>query len=271
MKFRLAPFKSAGSAIAGVATYALTGYVALAAVLLIASHVAPQRVSAVSADFVPQFVLVACLQLALLHWYYWRNVAVTSQLIAQLQTRALGSGEVRTFTGPSEFHEYLRLRFPLANSVQVTHFSSGTRELASTEYRDILKDFVDRGGTFRRVIVDTLTREVWEKQRDFLITHAQKNVFLHYLAEVAVEKIKLLDIMVIDNVEVCLGGGYSMGFQYPTISIRHPEIVTFFSGYYRYLREKATNVKIDPFPDLKIVEDLVSRESQTWSRSDEPK
>jgi hypothetical protein len=268
MKFRLAPFRSVGSAIASVATYLLTGYIALAAVLLIASYVAPRYISVIGANFVPQFVLVACLQLALLHWYYWRNIAVTSQLIAQLQTRALGSGEVRTFTGPSEFHQYLGLRFPLATIVQVTHFSSGTRELASAEYGDILKVFVERGGIFRRVIVDTLSRDVWEKQREFLATHVGKSVFLHYLAEVHVEKIKLLDIMLIDNVEVCLGGGYSMGYQYPTISIRHPEIVAFFAGYYRYLREKSTNVKIDPFPQIEIVEDLVVRSTKTWKRSD---
>jgi hypothetical protein len=245
----------------------LTGVVAAAAGLLIATSIAPERVSKIASIFLPIFAIAVCVQLAMLHAYYWRSVSTTSQLIAQLQTRALGAGEVRTFTGPSEFHDYLALRFPLATFVQVTHFSSGTRELASQEYHEVLEAFVRRGGIFRRVIVDTLTPSVWEKQKSFLTTYDTKNVFLHYLAEVAVERIKLLDIMLIDNVEVCLGGGYSSGYQYPTISIRHPEIVAFFADYYRYLREKAINIKIDTFPQLETIDALIGRESRTWSRA----
>jgi hypothetical protein len=257
-------------AIAALGTSALAGYIAIAAAFLIARQIAPDRVAPLAVDFVPQFVLIVCAQLAVLHAYYRRNISVTARLIAQLQTRALGSGDIRTFAGPKEFHDYLRVRFELARVVQVTHFSAGTNEITSDDYRDIVAKFVERDGIFRRVVVDTLNREVWERQRDFMAAYGSKSAFLHYLPEVVVQRIKLMDIMLIDDGEVCLGGGYSIGYQYPTITIRHPEVVAFFVGYYKYLREKATNVKIDPYGDLEILDGLIDRESRTLNRGNTP-
>jgi len=251
-----------------LATHLLTGIIIAAAILLIGNNVAPEWTRRLTVNLLPLFAIAACGQMAVLLSLFFLNRAATQQLIAQLQTRSLGSGEVRTFVGPTEFHAYLALRFPLALVVQVTHFSSGTRESSGKDYEAVLDEFVMRGGTFRRVIVDTLSPHVWEAQRDFLQKYASNpGIFLHYLEEVAIDRMKALDIMLIDDVEVCLGGGYSMGYEYPTISIRHPEIVTFFVDYYRYLREKAMNVRIDPFPEPEIIDRLIARKTLTWPRA----
>lgn len=60
--------------------------------------------------------------------------------------------------------------------------------------------------------------------------------------------------MLIDDEEVCLGGGYITSFQHPTISIKNKNIVKFFSDYFEYLRDNSKNVRSDDNINMELID-----------------
>jgi hypothetical protein len=116
---------------------------------------------------------------------------------------AVRATAVRTFANQSEFHVYIRSRFSTASRIQVTHFASRSLSMHHAEYRNIADEFITRGGKYYRVICDSLDPEIWRDQQEWMTKYADKQFFLHYLRHVAVDNMKLMDIMLIDDDEVC--------------------------------------------------------------------
>jgi hypothetical protein len=140
-----------------------------------------------------------------------------------------GETDVLAFKDSTAFHEYLKHRFATANRVKVTHFSSRSIDASDDLYRAIAGELLTRGCAYHRVICDALSDEVWAEQIRWLEEHKDRPFVLHYLPTVAVgAKMKLLDIMIIDDSEVCFGGGYRSGLWFPVICVRNHEFVRFF-------------------------------------------
>lgn len=244
--------------------------VVIAGALYFVNQVAPELATKMMQQLLPLFVIVVVIQGAIS--YYSLEVTrltIASELealqkqvrLAVVESRAERITSVRRFQSPTDFHAYVGERFAAAKEVRVTHFSAGVTELTTDEYRNIVDAFLNRGGIYRRVLADTRSARVWREQKRMLDLYGEKrqHFMLHFLPFLAVNDMKALDIMIIDEEEVCIGGGYTQGFTVPVIAIRDPAVVKFFDKYYEYLLSKATGIRVDPFADTTFVSEMLER------------
>lgn len=152
------------------------------------------------------------------------------------------SFEVHVFPSARQFDAYLERRWRKAESVKAVHLSSKTliSRTPNTAYVDMLDNFVRSGGIYQRVISASGHPEILEDAEEFLRKHAGRRISIYVLPKVIVDGMRVLKIMLIDDSEVCLGGGLDSVMPRNTISIRQPEIVAFFVEYFAYLVGEST-------------------------------
>lgn len=162
----------------------------------------------------------------------------------------------KAFSSGEEFDDYLKHRLNSAKELSIIHFSS-TLSSSERDYVSIIDKFVDdRKGIFKRIIADS-TAKVYEWNYTELVRH-KNSTYLVFL----IDKIKIpgdmrtMGVMIIDDDEVCLGGGYRNFFTNPTISIQNKEIVKFYKDYYNYLLTMATPTRNSEF---KINDDIFKK------------
>ncbi|HYK04110.1 MAG TPA: hypothetical protein VE974_20325 [Thermoanaerobaculia bacterium] len=248
----------------------------IAALIYLLNQVAPEYATTLMTRLIPLFVVVTCIQGALMHAKLVHRGDAMMRMLEEMQQK-LGSAlaelrahpmpTVRVFTNAADFHAYIEERFATAVEVRVTHFSAGSSELLDDAYQRSMDSFIRRGGIYRRVIADTFSEEVWQAQKLMLDTYAdsRQQFKLHFVPFISVNDIKILDMMLIDDTELCLGGGYTQGLVIPVISIREPTVVKFFSNYYSYLKDKSQAVRVDRFPDRTFVDEMLTRAKESAS------
>jgi hypothetical protein len=189
-----------------------------------------------------------------------------ADLMARFDDLAQRSGDtdIIAFKDSTGFHEYVKHRFLIANRVKVTHFSARSIDASDDFYHTIAGDLLKRGCAYHRVIADALSDELWTEQIAWLEEHRDKPFVLHYLPTVAVaQHMKLLDVMIIDDVEVCFGGGYRSGLRFPVICVRNREFAQFFADYYEYLIGRSISINTYDGPEL--LRTLKARAEIRWT------
>jgi len=166
--------------------------------------------------------------------------------------------EYQGFNSGDEFDNYLANRFKIAKSVKVIHVNSQTSDKRQNRrYYEIMNDFVNAGNSFRRIFADTTNIDVYKWMKEDLQTFQNNKYFIHLLDKVKIHNIRTIAVMLIDDEEVCLGGGYVTSFQKPTISIKNKQIVKFFSDYFDYLRDNSINLKTDESLNIDVLEQRI--------------
>jgi len=228
----------------------------IAAVVFFLNQVAPEKAAPIMQRLVPLFVVVICVQGALTYSALGKAREQLDRLVREKQISS-----VISFDSSAAFHDYIAHRFAAAKEVRVTHMSSGVTELLTPDYLKIMDTFIRRGGIYHRMLCHTASVEVWEAQKTAIETYSnsEKQFLLHYLPNFSIERMQAVDLMLIDDAEVCFGGGYTMGLAPPVIAIRDPNIVRFFSNYYSYLLFKALPVRVDRYDGMALVENMLGR------------
>lgn len=150
-----------------------------------------------------------------------------------------------TFQTGDEFDDYLNSRLNRAKEIRVIHISSGTSK--DRNYPSIIESFIKKGKSFSRIFSDSANPDVvawiWNDLKKY--KDSNHNFFIYCLKDIRVEKeTRTMGIMLIDDTEVCLGGGYHMKRTQPTVCFRDPAVVEFFSDYYDQLERQAKGIRI---------------------------
>ncbi len=161
----------------------------------------------------------------------------------------------QSFTSGEDFDNYLANRFKEALSVKVIHInaqsSGGQRR---RRYDKIVEKFVKSEKIFIRIFSDTSNKEVYRWIKEDLGRFQDYKYFIHLIDKIKIEDIRTIGIMIIDDDEVCLGGGYKTSFTHPTIAIKNKNIVKFFSDYFTYLLNHSNPIRSDNETNWKILE-----------------
>ncbi|XOF34402.1 MAG: hypothetical protein ACL93V_03645 [Candidatus Electrothrix sp. YB6] len=206
----------------------------------------PEQVKGLIEYLIPLFIIVACLEILFI-----RENLKKFNCDSEFEYNSFNSGE--------EFDNYLANRFKTANSVKVLHVDAQTiPKRENRRYYDIADDFIKSGKSFRRIFSDTSNADVYQWMQEDLEKFQKDRYFAHLLDKVTIHNIRTIGIMLIDDEEVCLGGGYVTSFKHPTISIKHPDIVKFFSDYFDYLRDNSINLKTDEKINMDILEERIN-------------
>lgn len=223
------------------------------------SHPFVDRVQSV---LYPSFLVVVLFELYSLRTKIAPEVADIHHQIHELRRKFDEEFSYLAFASGNKFDEYLEERFRQANDVKVIHISSGTSDKRQQRgYYEILDTFIQRGGKFTRIFSDTSNEDVFRWIREDLVTYKGNNYFIHFLEDIKLADIKTIGIMIIDEKEVCLGGGYDTEFATPTLSIRNAVIVKFFLDYFNYLRLCAKPVRAPGKNiNLEILNSRISRD-----------
>lgn len=219
--------------------------IALAALVIFFGQVIfPEHIKVLTEYLIPLFIIVACLEILFI-----RENLKSLNRDSEFEYKSFNSGD--------EFDNYLANRFKTANSVKVIHVNS-IPKIENRRYHDIASDFIKSGKSFRRIFSDTSNVDVFQWMLEDLVTFQKDKYFAHLLNNVTIHNIRTIGVMLIDDEEVCLGGGYVTSFKSPTISIKHPEIVKFFSDYFDYLRDNSVNLKTDEKINTDILEERIN-------------
>jgi hypothetical protein len=225
----------------------IAGIAIAALVIFFGQIIFPEQVKSLTGYFVPLFIIVACIELLFI-----RDNLKRFNRNSDFEYKSFSSGD--------EFDNYIANRFKTANSVKVIHVDAQTiSKRENRRYYDILDDFIKSGKSFRRIFSDTSNIDVYHWMREDLLKFQKDKYFIHLLDKVKIHDIRTIGVMLIDDKEVCLGGGYVNSFQYPTISIKNSNIAKFFSDYFDYLRDNSVNLKTDEKINIDILEQRISK------------
>ena len=199
----------------------------------------PEKIGTISGFLIPLFIIVICLEI------YFIRTRLTNELVI-IKGRIDNKFEYQSFSSGETFDNYLANRFSKVKEIKVIHISSSTSDKRSgRKYYEILDDFIISGGKFRRIFSGTFNKDVFRWIREDLDRYKDKKYFIHCLDKVIIDEISTLGVMIIDDEEVCIGGGYMTSFKEPTISIRNSNIVRFYLDYFEYLRDNSIPIRSD--------------------------
>jgi hypothetical protein len=169
--------------------------------------------------------------------------------IRVIKTKVENNYTCRTFRSGVEFDDYLQDRTNSAKQVRIIHFSSTVSNL-ERKYVKIIDEFVEvKKGVFQRIIADS-TKEVYNWNFTELVHHKDSSYHVFLIDKIKIPvNMRTMGVMIIDDDEVCLGGGYQNFFVNPTISIKNHEITKFYKDYYEYLLTFSIPTR---YPDHKL-------------------
>jgi len=166
--------------------------------------------------------------------------------VRSLEEKIKASFQYSYFSSGEEFDSYLANRFERAKEVNVIHISAFTSDKrAKRRYYGIVDKFVKSGKIFRRIFCNTSNKDVFLWIKEDLEAYQNYRYFIYFLGSITIDKMRTLGIMIIDDDEVCLGGGYTSGIRHPTISIQNPDIVRFYMDYFGCLRGESRPIRSD--------------------------
>jgi hypothetical protein len=204
----------------------------------------PEKAKALIEYLTPLFILVVCIEILFIRD---NSKKLDRRLSFGLDYQSFNTGE--------EFDNYLSYRVKSAKSIKVVHVSS--QILGEGNYRrycKIMHDFIKAGNSVTRVFAETDNIDIYKWVKDDLLAYQNDRFFAHLLDKVQVRDLRTIGIMLIDEEEVCLGGGYVSSFQDPTISVKNKQIFKFFSDYFDYLKENSINLKTNENLKVTILE-----------------
>ena len=226
----------------------LIGIALIALCIFFGQLIFPEKAKILLEYLIPLFIIVACLEILFIR----ENLKSKLKLIGE---KICVDFEYQAFTSGDAFDNYLANRFKEASSVKVIHINSQTSDKRKNRrYYEILEDFVKSGKNFRRIFSDTTNKDVFKWMKEDLIKFKNDKYFIHLLDKMKIHNIRTIGVMLIDDEEVCLGGGYMTSFQHPTISIKNKNIVKFFSDYFEYLRDNSKNIRSDDNINMELID-----------------
>ena len=201
---------------------------------------------------IPVFIVVIFLEIFLNRDKMLSDISNTKESIKAIQEQILldithiresiyNETHLIPFNSKREFNDYLRFRLRRARHLRIIHMSSDTSypDPQKGGYHEIIKKFVTKEeNTLERIIPNpTDNKNVINWIKDDLKKYKGLKYSVFFKKNVYLENIRLMNIMIIDNDEVCLGGGYKIASKIPTISIKNTNIASFYIDYFVALRE----------------------------------
>ncbi|WP_020585975.1 hypothetical protein [Desulfobacter curvatus] len=225
----------------------IIGIAIIALIVFFSQLIYPEKAKVLIEYLIPLFIIVVCLEILFMRENF-KNMG--NKLNVDFEYQAFNTG--------GEFDNYLANRFKAAKSVKVVHINSQTsNKRENRRYYEIMSDFVKAGNSFRRVFSDATNIDVYKWMKEDLLAYKNDKYFVHLLDKIKIHNIRTIGIMIIDEEEVCLGGGYVTSFQNPTISVKNKQIVKFFSDYFDYLKDNSINLKTDENLKIDILEQRI--------------
>jgi hypothetical protein len=168
------------------------------------------------------------------------------------------------FVSGELFDDYLAYRFQRANDVKIIHISSSVSdENSERRYHEILDKYIKSGKILQRIFSDTTNKNVFKWILQDLKDYEKNKHFIYFLEEIKVGKILQADevrtqgIMIIDDNEVCLGGGYITSSKIPTISVRNKTFARFYLDYFNYLQSISIPIRSNHRNNAGYIENLL--------------
>jgi uncharacterized membrane protein YhdT len=236
----------------------------LAVIAFFAQAVAPGQIVVpdwVNHNIIPLFIVVILLEI------FFIRTRIMNYLEDIRENTETGF-TYQSFRSGEEFDKYLESRFQTAHDVKIIHISSlssgePAREREGRNYHKIVKAFIERGGILRRIFSDTSNKEVFQWIIDDLHEYKGHKCFIYFLKGVKVDRISTLGVMIIDENEVCLGGGYVTSFKNPTVAIKNRDLVKFYADYFDHLRNYSVFIDESNLDDLKERQSLLEESSNS--------
>lgn len=161
-----------------------------------------------------------------------KTQSIKDQIQLGYQFKAFDSGE--------QFDDYLNFRVNQAKVIKVIHLnsfpsSSTDQSYEKRSYNNIIEGFLKSKKTFHRIYCKSDNPNIQDWIRSDLQKYEHLNHLIYYLDKIELTNIRTISVMIIDEEEVCLGGGYKTSYKHPTIAIKNKEIVQFYTDYFNYL------------------------------------
>jgi len=224
----------------------LIAIVLIAIFVFFSQIISPVKAKNTIDHLLPIFIVVLCLEIIFIRNRY--------NILKRLELKLDIDFEYKSFTSGVEFDNYLDNRLKKATIVKVLHINSQTsNKRENRRYYEIIDNFVRSGKCFRRIFSDSNNSDVYKWMKEDLLKFQKDKYFIHLLDKLKVYNIRTIGIMLIDDEEVCFGGGYVTSFEHPTISVKNFNIVKFFNDYFDYLLFNSINLKNDENINIEIL------------------
>lgn len=215
----------------------LVGLIITAVVAFFGITIFPDFGTKIISFLIPLFIIVVCIEILRIR----KNIEI-------IKNKTDDSLKFIFFISGEEFDDYLRTRLRNVKDLKIVHFSTGG--ILSEEsnpnrriYLSIIDNFIENGGRFQRVFADTVDGQIFKDSRIELEKYKTKKYYSFFFDKVLIKEGRIHNIMIIDNEEVCLGGGYYNLFEYNTISIRHKEFTKFNIDYFEGLKQQSITLR----------------------------
>jgi len=174
--------------------------------------------------------------------------------VQNLKNSIKSDTKLNLFETKEKFDDYLKERLKDAKQVKVIHMSSESEssegEVEKKKYLKIIEEFVKSGKIFQRILCANNNDKITKWIKDDLDQYKNYKYYVYYMNKARVNDIRILGFMIIDEDEVCLGGGYKKIIENPTISIRNSKITKFFSDFFHELLTESTKLTSENIDDL---------------------
>jgi hypothetical protein len=193
--------------------------------------------------FIPAFVIIICLEMLL---------TIRPGFKEMMKHRCENELVFESFDSRNSFEDHLEKRLKTAKDIKIINLSSQTsfRDDSSIHHK-LLKKFVDDGKKIERITANTNSKEVFDWYKEDLKNYPSHKYSIHLLEKVFVNyDNRLINVLIIDDKEVYLGGWHKSRVEISTVSIIHKAIVDFFLEYYDGLKRMAVPLTLKNIDDI---------------------
>lgn len=228
------------------------GLALIALLIFFFKSIRPDFTSEPESYLIPIFIIVVLIELYILNNKIDKNQDKTSS--------------IRYFTSGEEFDTYLRKRLKSVEDLKIVHFSEGgvisDPHPSKRSYVEILDAYIMKGNRFQRIFADTKSDMIFKDTKSDFNRYKNLRYFSYLLESIEVKEGRFENIMIIDNEEVCLGGGYTTTAKFNTISIKDNLLTGYYIDYFDILKSKSIPLRTEHKILFEKIEEKISEKQQ---------
>ena len=227
----------------------LLGCAMLSLSYIILSAINSELALKISSYLIPLFICILCIELYII-----------KSKLTEISRR--NNEQIMSFELGEDFDNYLAKRFKDIKELKMILASANgvqsDPEPKKKFYISSLHKYINSGNPFYRIFTSNSNPKLYQDVREEMMKFKDKKHFVYYYDKTEVIAGRYQFVLILDNEEVCFGGGYNTPFNPNSISIKEKMVVKWYMDYFDSMKNQSKSLRRENnTPNFDLLDNII--------------
>lgn len=200
------------------------------------------------------------------------EIVIVKNKLSKLSSAVSTPNLITAFEKGEDLDDYLKQRFKYAKDVKMMVASaignSTDPHASKKKYVSFLENYIATNNRFTRLLVNNSNPKYYEDVKTEITKFKDNNYMAYHYKGACILDGRFSFFCIIDDSEICIGGGYNTAVNPNSICIKNEDVVNFYLSYFNMLKENSTSFRnLDGSIKVDYLEQLINNKSKESVKS----